>query len=117
MSVAGDEARRKPFRALPAGGSGRAGNLSGGPAVSGAVEGRWCAEDQPSPEFTHFHRVAPVGAWDAGHGGSTPGERGYWQKHIAVEELNMPAMMGMDARTVPPGADGMFMPTRAPSCG
>lgn len=58
-----------------------------------------------------------MGAWNAGHGGSTPGEPGYWLKHIAVEEMDMPAMMGMDARTVEPGADDMFMPTRAPSCG
>lgn len=81
-----------------------------------AVEGRWCAEDQPSPEFTHFHRTARVGAWDAGHGGATPGEDGYWLKHIAVEHMEMPAMMGMPARTIEPGTDGMFMPTKAPSC-
>ena len=82
-----------------------------------AVEGRWCAEDQPSPEFTHFHRTARVGAWGAGHGGSTPGEQGYWLKHVAVQKMEMPAMMGMPARTIEPGADGMFMPTRAPCCG
>lgn len=82
-----------------------------------AVAGRWCAEDQPSPEFTHFHRTARVGAWDAGHGGSTPGEPGYWLKHVALERMEMPAMMGMPARTIQPGADAMFMPTQAPTCG
>ncbi len=81
-----------------------------------ATKGRWCAEDQPSPEFTHFHRTAPVGAWDAGHGGATPGEEGYWLKHVAVESFEMPAMMGMPARTVEKGVDPMFMPTRAPRC-
>ena len=82
-----------------------------------AVEGRWCAEDQPSPEFTHFHRIARVGAWGAGHGGSTPGEPGYWLKHVALRRMEMPAMMGMPACTIQPGADAMFMPTRAPTCG
>ena len=82
-----------------------------------AVEGRWCAEDQPSAEFTHFHRTAPVDAWGAGHGGSTPGERGYWLKHIALLRMEMPAMTGMPARTIEPGADDMFMPTQAPRCG
>lgn len=82
-----------------------------------AVAGRWCAEDQPGPEFTHFHRTARVGAWDAGHGGGTPGESGYWLKHIAVQRMEMPAMMGMPARTITPGTDGMFMPTQAPRCG
>lgn len=81
-----------------------------------AVEGVWCAEDQPGPEFTHFHRTAEVGAWDAGHGGATPGEEGYWLKHIAVESFRMPAMMGMPARSIDAGTDMDFMPTRAPSC-
>lgn len=82
-----------------------------------AVPGRWCAEDRPGEEFTHFHRLAEVGDWNAGHGGSEPGERGYWLKHVAVDEFEMPAMMGMPERTVPAGADREFMPTRAPSCG
>ncbi|MFN2432733.1 MAG: hypothetical protein ABR599_07950 [Gemmatimonadota bacterium] len=81
-----------------------------------AVKGRWCAEDQPKG-FTHFHRTAKVAAWDAGHGGSKPGEQGYWLKHVAVERFDMPEMMGMPARTIEPGLDREFMPTKAPSCG
>jgi hypothetical protein len=81
-----------------------------------AEKGRWCAEEQPEG-FTHFHRTARVGAWDAGHGGSTPGEEGYWLKHIAVEQIEMPAMMGMPARTIEPGLDRQFMPTNPPRCG
>jgi hypothetical protein len=81
-----------------------------------AQKGRWCAEEQPEG-FTHFHRTARVGAWDAGHGGSTPGEEGYWLKHVAVERMAMPAMMGMPARTVEPGLDRQFMPTNPPGCG
>jgi hypothetical protein len=81
-----------------------------------AVRGRWCAEAQPSG-FTHFHRTAKVAAWDAGHGGATPGEEGLWLKHIAVERFQMPEMMGMPERIVAPGLDRMFMPTNAPKCG
>jgi len=83
--------------------------------VGWAVRGRWCAEEQPQG-FTHFHRTAKAPAWDAGHGGSKPGEDGYWLKHIAVERFEMPAMMGMSARTIEPGLDRMFMPTKAPQC-
>lgn len=81
-----------------------------------AVKGRWCVEDQPKG-FTHFHRTAKVAAWDAGHGGSKPGEEGYWLKHVAVERFDMPEMMGMPARTIEPGLDRQFMPTKPPSCG
>lgn len=80
-----------------------------------AVKGRWCAQDQPEG-FTHFHRTAKVAAWDAGHGGSKPGEEGYWLKHIAVEPFEMPEMMGMPARRVEAGLDRMFMPTQPPTC-
>lgn len=80
------------------------------------VKGRWCAEGRPEG-FTHFHRTAKVGAWDAGHGGSKPGEDGYWLRHVALERLELPAMMGMPARTVAPGLDREFMPTNPPNCG
>ena len=79
-----------------------------------AVPGRWCAEEQP-PGYTHFHRTAKVADWNAGHGGATPGEAGYWLKHVAVEEFDM-NMMGMSYH-VKPGTDMMFMPTTSPKCG
>lgn len=81
--------------------------------VGWAVPGRWCAEDQPAG-FTHFHRTAKVGDWNAGHGGSRPGEQGFWLKHVAVEEFDMD-MMGMSYH-VTPGTDMRFMPTNPPSC-
>jgi hypothetical protein len=83
------------------------------------VKGRWCAEDQEQIEsvagegFTHFHRTAEVATPDAGHGGSEPGEPGYWLKHVAVG----PAFE-MPWGTVEPGmTDQKFMPTAAPKCG
>ena len=79
-----------------------------------AVPGRWCAEDQPKA-FTHFHRTAKVATWDAGHGGSKPGEAGFWLKHVAPEEFDL-KMMGMEHH-VSPGTDLKFMPTKAPRCG
>ncbi len=79
-----------------------------------AVPGRWCAADQPKG-FTHFHRTAKVATWDAGHGGSKPGEAGYWLKHVAPEEFDL-KMMGM-AYHVTPGTDMKFMPTKPPQCG
>lgn len=82
--------------------------------VGWAVPGKWCAEDQPKA-FTHFHRTAKVGDWNAGHGGSTPGQSGYWLKHVAVEEFDF-KMMGMNYH-VKPGTDLKFMPTNPPSCG
>jgi len=82
--------------------------------VGWAVQGRWCAEDKPK-DFTHFHRTAKVAQWNAGHGGSRPGEPGYWLKHVAVEEFDM-NMMGMSYH-VRPGTDLKFMPTNPPACG
>ena len=79
-----------------------------------AIPGRWCAEDQPKG-FTHFHRTAKVAAWDAGHGGSKPGEAGYWLKHVAPEEFDL-KMMGMEHH-VGRGTDMKFMPTNPPRCG
>lgn len=82
--------------------------------VGWAVPGRWCAEEQPKG-FTHFHRTAKVGAWNAGHGGATPEQAGYWLKHVAVEEFQF-NMMGM-SYPVKPGTDMKFMPTKPPACG
>jgi hypothetical protein len=85
--------------------------------VGYGVKGRWCAEDQERIEkaagkgFTHFHRTAKVRTAEAGHGGSTPGEEGYWLKHVAVAEFDMPW------GHVGHGVDMKFMPTTAPKCG
>jgi hypothetical protein len=87
--------------------------------VGFGIKGRWCAEDQAAIEriagkgFTHFHRIARVATWDAGHGGARPGEPGYWLKHMAVGPgFKMPW------GDVQPGAtDAAFMPTTAPRCG
>ena len=81
--------------------------------VGWAVPGKWCAEGRPEG-FTHFHRLRAA-TWDAGHGGGTPGEAGYWLKHVATDEFDF-NMMGM-AYHVTPGTDMKFMPTNPPRCG
>jgi len=58
--------------------------------------------------FTHFHRKSSPN-WDAGHGGA-PGVEGYWLKHIAVSEFDMPW------GHVLPGVDCNFMPTPITGC-
>ena len=55
--------------------------------------------------------IRKVRTAEAGHGGSTPGEEGYWLKHVAVDEFDMPW------GRVKPGIDMKFMPTTAPKCG
>jgi hypothetical protein len=87
--------------------------------VGYGIKGRWCAEDQARAEsiagkgFTHFHRIAKVATADAGHGGSKPGEAGYWLKHVAVGPgFEMPWGHVAHGTT-----DAKFMPTTAPKCG
>lgn len=87
--------------------------------VGYGIKGRWCAEDQERAEklagkgFTHFHRIAKTATFDAGHGGSKPGEAGYWLKHVGIG----PAFK-MPWGDVQPGTtDAKFMPTTAPKCG
>lgn len=58
--------------------------------------------------FTHFHKKESLN-WDAGHGGS-PGLEGYWLKHIAVSEFDMPW------GHVVPGVDPNFHPTTIDGC-
>lgn len=71
--------------------------------------GRFCAEEQPGPAYTHFHRFKAPTA-EAGHGGPR-GAEGYWLSHVAVDALTMPW------GEVKPGVDFKFMPTAAPKCG
>jgi len=82
------------------------------------VPGKFCIEDQKEIEkkygdgFTHFHKKK-VNKDDAtpedGHGGSG-GEDGFWFRHVALAEFDMP--WGQ----VLPGVDYNFMPTPPPEC-
>ncbi len=74
------------------------------------VRGVFCAEDQPTPDFTHFHQ------WDAptyaeGHGGDA-NEEGFWLLHVNVRQFESPF-----GDTGPPGVDESFGPTAASACG
>lgn len=74
------------------------------------VKGVFCAETQPDPSFTHFHKYdAPEYA--AGHG-SMPGDQGYWLTWAAVDTFET-----RDGRQVVPGIDYEFSPTPPPACG
>lgn len=75
--------------------------------VGDAIRGRFVAEDQPeTPGFVHFHQFKAESA-EAGHGGA-PGAEGYWLRHIAVREMEMPW------GEIEPGVDFNFMITPAP---
>jgi plastocyanin len=74
------------------------------------VKGVFCAETQPDPSFTHFHKYdAPEYA--EGHG-SEPGDQGYWLTWVAVTSFET-----RDGRQVEPGVDDEFSPTPPPTCG
>jgi plastocyanin len=74
------------------------------------VKSVFCAETQPDPSFTHFHRYdAPEYA--EGHG-SEAGDQGYWLTWVAADTFDT-----RDGRHVPPGIDYEFSPTPPPSCG
>ncbi|MDQ3695655.1 MAG: cupredoxin domain-containing protein [Chloroflexota bacterium] len=74
------------------------------------VKGVFCAETQPDPSFTHFHKYdAPEYA--AGHG-SEPGDQGYWLTWAATDTFET-----RDGREVVPGIDYEFSPTPPPACG
>jgi plastocyanin len=74
------------------------------------VKGVFCAETQPDPSFTHFHKYeAPDYAM--GHG-SEPGDQGYWLTWASVAEFET-----RDGRRVVPGIDYEFSPTPPPTCG
>jgi len=67
----------------------------------------FCGSTQPSPDFTHFHRlVAP--SYALGHGGP-PGTPGFWGTWVAAEPFES------QGRTITPGVDRDFSPTPPPS--
>jgi plastocyanin len=74
------------------------------------VPGEFCAENQPSPDFPHFHQThAPEYA--EGHG-SAPHQVGYWLLWVATTEYET-----RDGRQITPGVDREFSPTPPPTCG
>lgn len=75
-------------------------------------KGYFNQESQPNEEFTHFH-LAEADGWEAGHGGQSEDDEGYWLTHIAATELEMP----FHDEPIGPGVDYEFMPTPAPADG
>lgn len=73
------------------------------------VRGVFCDDDQPTPDFTHFHR-AHADAYGSGHGGE-PGQPGFWLLHVNVKEFNSPF-----GPTGPPGVHEGFSVSDIPSC-
>ncbi len=74
------------------------------------VRGVFCSEDQPTPDFTHFHqRSAPTYA--EGHAGQ-PGAEGYWLMHLNVRDFDSPF-----GNTGLPGVHEQFGPTPPEDCG
>ena len=74
------------------------------------IKGVFCAETQPDPSFTHFHKYdAP--SYAEGHG-SEPGDQGYWMTWAATESFE-----ARDGRQVVPGIDYEFSPLTPPTCG
>jgi hypothetical protein len=73
--------------------------------------GMFCAETQPSPDFTHYHRFhAP--AYREGHGGEPGEEDGFWLLWIAADTFET-----RDGRQIVPGVDREFSPTPPLVCG
>ena len=73
--------------------------------VAVGVKGAFTEEDQPGPEFSHFH-LHEAESWEAGHGGET-GAEGYWLTHIAAREIEYP----FHDEPITPRVDYGFMPT------
>jgi hypothetical protein len=73
--------------------------------------GTFCAETQPSTDFTHYHRFhAPE--YREGHAGDPGEEDGFWLLWIAAD-----AFEARDGRQIVPGVDREFSPTPPPVCG
>jgi plastocyanin len=73
--------------------------------------GRFCAEAQPSTDFTHYHRFhAPE--YREGHAGDADEEDGFWLLWIAADTFE-----ARDGRQIVPGVDREFSPTPPPPCG
>jgi hypothetical protein len=74
-----------------------------------AERGTFCKEQQPTPDFTSFHRLS-ASTWADGQGGK-PRQGGFWHLALAVDKFSMPW------GAVTPGVDRKFAVTPAPSCG
>ncbi len=73
--------------------------------------GSFCAEMQPSTDFTHYHRFhAPE--YREGHAGEPGEEDGFWLLWIAADTFE-----SRDGRQIVPGVDRAFSPTPPPACG
>lgn len=81
--------------------------------IGTAVPGKFCntieVQTLIQQGFVHFHTTDKVPTPEEGHGGKG-GEDGYWLRHIAVGEFDMPWGRVM------PGIDYNFMPTLPPDC-
>jgi plastocyanin len=74
------------------------------------VPGTFCAENQPSEDFPHFHQThAP--SYGEGRG-SELGQVGYWLLGGATDTYET-----RDGRQVVPGVDRAFSPAPPPECG
>ena len=72
--------------------------------------GSFCAETQPSTDFTHYHRFhAPE--YREGHAGDPGEEDGFWLLWIAADTFAT-----RDGRQIVPGVDRAFSPTPPPAC-
>ena len=76
------------------------------------LRGQFRDEDRPESradeeDFTHFHKWEAEG-WEAGHGGQSADQHGFWLVHHAVRPLEMPW------GDVEVGVDRNFMPTPPP---
>lgn len=59
-------------------------------ATGDGFKGRWCSGDdgvtpaEVSAGYVHFHKESSAN-WDAGHGGTSATQVGYWLRHVAAE--------------------------------
>ncbi len=81
--------------------------------IGDAVPGKFCntpeVQELMTKGYVHFHTTNKVPTPEAGHGGKG-GEDGFWLRHIAVGEFDMPW------GHVTPGIDYNFMVTQPPDC-
>ena len=73
------------------------------PHVGLGVRGTFCAESQPTPDFTRFQQHS-ASTWEEGRGGAG-GEGGYWLAHLGT---------GAGSPTI--GIDRAYDPTPPPTC-
>lgn len=79
-------------------GNDHAGHAIGGDAEKGDVlfatgdgfKGRWClgsegvTQEEIDAGFVHFHKETAAN-WDAGHGGTSASQVGFWLRHVAAQ--------------------------------